>query len=74
MYVKILVTPSARHESFIKNSDGSFSIKVREEARGNRANRRVLALLAEHLEVSPRVVRIVSGHRSRHKIVSMEEG
>lgn len=68
MYIKVKVFPEAREEKFIKESEDTFSIHVKEPPRGGSANKRIVKLIAEYFN-SP--VRIVSGHHSRRKIFSV---
>lgn len=73
MYVKVAVTPGAKKEQCIQMNETSFQIKVREQARQNRANVRVRELIAAHFKKPVGSVRIVTGHRSPHKIMYIEK-
>ncbi|OHA27227.1 MAG: hypothetical protein A3C06_03995 [Candidatus Taylorbacteria bacterium RIFCSPHIGHO2_02_FULL_46_13] len=71
MYVKIKVVASAPKEHFTKVGEDVFEVWVLEPAKQGQANRRVLELVRTHF--GPRTsVRIVSGHHSPSKIVSVE--
>ena len=72
MYVKVRVTADAKKELFKKVSDNSFAVSVREEAKQNLANRRIITLVAEHFGVPTNKVRIISGHHSPSKILSVD--
>jgi uncharacterized protein (TIGR00251 family) len=72
VYIKIKVTPDAKKEMLIKISEDHFEIKVTEPAENNRANTRVLALLREHFGARAKAMRIVSGHHSPSKIISVD--
>lgn len=72
MYLSVRVSAGAKKEQFVANEDGSYTIAVREPAKQNLANRRVLALIASHLGVSEKSLRIISGHHSPKKIISTE--
>lgn len=72
MYVRADVTPGAKRESVVRQSDDHFVISVREPAAQNRANRRVQALVAQALNVPVRHVRIIAGHRSPRKIFCID--
>ena len=69
MYLKIKVIPDAKSEKIEKKEDGSWRVWVKVPAENNRANTRVLELV--HLEYPNQSVRIVSGHHSPSKIVSI---
>lgn len=71
MYIKIDTTPLAKKESVIKKSEDSFEIKVKEPAEANRANKRVLEIMRTYFPKA-RIIKIISGHRSRKKILSIE--
>lgn len=74
MYVKIEVAAGAREESVKKTGADSFLVSVREKAERNLANRRVAKLIREYFGgAGGRVaVKIVSGHRSPRKILTVE--
>lgn len=73
MYIRVRVSAGAKKEIFTANSDGSFLVSVKEPAEGNRANTRVLELVAEHYGIKPKQIRIVSGHHSSGKILSIPD-
>lgn len=72
MYVKVTVAPGSRKETITETGDRTFAICVREPAEQNRANTRVRQLLAYHFNVPLGSVRILTGHRSRAKMVSID--
>ncbi len=71
MFVRIVVTPHARKESFSELGTGKYTASVKEKAEGNQANVRVLALLAQHLHVPKNKLRIKTGHKSRNKTIEV---
>lgn len=70
MYIKVFVTPGARRET-IEEKGEVLLIAVREPATGNRANDRVREIIALRQGAVLGKVRILTGHRSRAKIVSI---
>lgn len=72
MYIKVHVTPGAKKESITKDSNDVYSISVKEPAKQNQANRRVIDLLAEMFSCNSSQVRMVTGHRSRSKMFSID--
>ena len=72
MYVKVKVTPGAKKAQFKEESADTLSVSVREPAERNLANRAVAVIVAGHFKVALSQVRLVSGHRSRTKIFSVE--
>ena len=71
MYIKVRVLAGAKKEEVQELSKNHFKISVREKPLQNLANRRVVELVARHFGVSPKTVRIVSGHHSPSKILSI---
>ncbi len=72
MFIKINVKTGAKKESVKKISDDKLEISVKEPAEKGLANERVLELVREHLkEYNVKEVRLVSGHHSPHKIISV---
>jgi uncharacterized protein YggU (UPF0235/DUF167 family) len=76
MYIRVHVTPGAKKETVTQTSTTGgrpeYTITVREEAERNLANTRIRELIARTCEVPVRKVRIISGHRSPTKIISIE--
>lgn len=72
MYVRVTVTPDAKRERLEVINEREFEISVREPALRNLANRRVVQIVAEHFAVPAGAVKIISGHRSPKKVLSVE--
>ncbi|MEK7135657.1 MAG: DUF167 domain-containing protein [Patescibacteria group bacterium] len=70
MYIKVFVTPDAKRER-VEEKGETLTISVREPATGNRANTRVREIIAWRQGVPLGKVRILTGHRSRAKMVSV---
>ena len=70
MYLKVFVTPDAKHEK-VEEKDGTLLILTREPASANRANLRVREIVATRLKKPLGQVRILTGHRSRSKMISI---
>ncbi|MFA5745134.1 MAG: DUF167 domain-containing protein [Candidatus Paceibacterota bacterium] len=78
MYIKVFVIPDAKREIVTENSSTklgaggeTLAISVREPASGNRANLRVREIIAEREKVPVGKVRILTGHHSRVKMISI---
>lgn len=61
-----------KRERVTKVSDTEFQIETREPAAQNRANARVRELIAREYAVSLKQVHLLTGHRSRSKIIDVE--
>jgi len=72
MKIQVKVKPNSRTEEVSREGD-DFVVKVREPPREGKANQAVITLLAEHFGVSRSQVRILSGFRSRNKIIEVVE-
>ena len=73
MYIKVEVHADARKEKIEKTGPDSFLISVREKAEQNAANRRVIELVRTEFPGTRVVVKIINGHHSPHKILSVEK-
>ncbi len=70
MYIKVFVTPDAKREK-VEEKGEALMISVKEPAVGNRANTRVREIIAERAGKPVEKVRILTGHRSRAKMISI---
>ena len=71
MYIKVKVFAGSKKEEFKKISDVCFEAKVKEKAERNIANKKVVELVRRHF-VSAGDIRIISGHHSPSKILSLD--
>ncbi len=72
MYIKVEVLAEANREEVVKTAPDSFSISVREKAERNEANRRVLQIIRQEFGGAGIMVKIISGHHSPRKIISVD--
>lgn len=72
MYIKVTVTPKAKKAMLEEVSADHFKVSVKEPAERNLANRAVVLSIARHFKVPQGKVRIVSGHHSHSKILSLD--
>lgn len=72
MRIQVKVKPNCRTAEISRQGD-VFIVKVREPPRKGRANRAVVKLLAEHLGLPQSSVKVVSGLRSRSKLIDVAE-
>jgi len=70
--IQVKVKPNSKTEELVREED-SFIVKVKEPPREGRANQAVIKLLAEHFGVPQSRVRILSGFRSRNKVIEVAE-
>ena len=72
MKIQVNVKPNSRTEELGREGD-SFIVKVKEPPKEGKANQAVIKLLARHFGVSQSQVRILSGFRSRSKVIEVAE-
>jgi len=71
MYVRVSVYPGSKKESVKNVGKSRFEVKVKEPSERDLANIKVMELIAGEYKVSSKSVRIVSGHHSSRKILSV---
>ncbi|MEX0332175.1 MAG: DUF167 domain-containing protein [Puniceicoccaceae bacterium] len=69
--LQVRVIPNAGRDEVVGLQDGVLKVKVRAVPEDGRANNALCALLAKTTGCRPRDVRIVSGQKSRTKVVEL---
>ena len=74
MYIKVKVKAEQKKELVNKIGTDTYEISVKEKREGGRANKKVIVLLRDTICLDNENVRIriVSGHTSPSKIISIE--
>jgi hypothetical protein len=72
MKIQVKVKPNSRSEEVSHEGD-DFVVKVREPPREGKANQAVIRLLAQHFGVPKSQVRILSGSKSKNKVIEVVE-
>lgn len=72
MKITVHAKPNARINLVEKIDDRSFVVSVKEPPTKGRANRAIVALLAEYFRVSKLDVIVRSGLSGRHKIIEIK--
>jgi uncharacterized protein (TIGR00251 family) len=70
MKIQAKVKLNSKTEEVSQQGD-SFIVKVKEPPKEGKANQAVIKLLAEHFGVTHNQVRILSGFRSKNKVVEI---
>lgn len=70
MKIRVKVVPNSRNEEITKEDDG-FLVRVKEPPKEGKANKAVIRLLAEYFGVSRSSVVILSGFKSRNKVIEI---
>ena len=72
MKIKVKVKPDSRTEEINQEGD-SFVVKVKEPPKEGRANQAVIKLLAQHFDIPQSQVRILSGFKSKNKVIEVKQ-
>ena len=72
MYIKVRVVAGSKKEEVILEKPNYFKIFVHEKAKQNMANKRIVEIIAREYKIKPGLVRIVSGHHSPSKLLSVD--
>jgi uncharacterized protein (TIGR00251 family) len=70
MKIQVKVKPNSRIAE-VSREGYSFIVKVKEPPKEGKANQAVIKLLAEHFNVPQSRVRILSGFKSRNKVIEV---
>ena len=70
-FVKVKVKAGARRESIFVEKTNTLHIAVKEPAQDNRANDRMIAVVAGHFHVGRKAIEIVSGHHRPNKLLKI---
>ena len=71
MLIHIKIEPESKVDSVTEKNKTSFIVKVREEAKDNKANNKMLFLLAKYFKIEKNKLRIITGHHSPSKILEI---
>jgi len=74
MYIKVVVISGAKKESITAKKPDHFEISVKEKAKNNMANKKVIELLADYFKVPKEKVKIINGHHHPHKLLAVDNG
>ena len=73
MYIHVKVKADSKKEDFKQKSEDHFEVSVREPAERNLANTRVIEVIALHFKIPTSHIRIVNGHHSPTKLLSLKD-
>jgi len=71
--IQVRVKPNSKTEEVSQEGD-NFVVKVKEPLKEGKANQAVIKLLAEHFGVPQGQVRILSGFKSKNKVIEIVQG
>jgi len=70
--IQVKVKPNSKTDEVSQEGD-NFIVKVKELPKEGKANQAVIKLLAEHFGVPQSQVRILSGFKSKNKVIEVVE-
>lgn len=68
----VLVSPGARRSEIVGRHGDAWKARVAAPAEGGRANRALVQLLAEVLSLPRERISLVTGHKTKRKLVAVE--
>jgi len=71
MKITVIVKPRARGQKIEENVSGEYAVSVVSAAREGNANSEVIDILARYFKVAKSNIRIVSGQKSKKKILEI---
>ncbi len=71
MKITVLVKPKAKKKTLELNENGEYIVGVISPARDGKANSEVIDTRARYLKLAKSRVQIVSGHKSKKKILEI---
>jgi len=69
--IKIRVTPNAKRPEIIELEDSSLKIKIKSPAHEGKANKELISVLSKHYNLPKSKIKIMSGEKSRNKIIKL---
>jgi len=73
MYVRVDAVPGSKKERVTKIAKNKYKIEVKEPAERNLANKRIHEVLSAIFEIPKTQISMLTGHRSRSKMYSIEK-
>jgi uncharacterized protein len=71
MKIKVRVTPRSSQNKIVQAGD-IYKIYVHESATDGKANKAVIAIIADHFKIKKSMVRIIQGSTNRNKLILIE--
>jgi uncharacterized protein YggU (UPF0235/DUF167 family) len=71
MYIHVRAIVGAKDETIVEKKKDHFLVQVKAKAERNMANKRIIEMMAAHFTLPLNEVRIISGHHSPSKILSI---
>jgi uncharacterized protein (TIGR00251 family) len=73
MKIEVRVQPRSSREEVVRVSRSALKVYMHEAALEGRANRKLVAMLADYFETKKQNIRIATGLKARNKVVEVNE-
>ena len=70
--LSLTIKPGSSQEKIVENDDGSLVVYLRAKPHDGEANTALIKLLSKHFHVGKTSITIISGAKSRNKIVEIQ--
>ena len=71
MLIHIKIKPDSKENKIVQKNDTSFIVFVKEPAEDNRANKKMIEIVADKFGIIKSKVKIVTGHHHPSKILEI---
>ena len=71
MKIIVKVKPGAKENKIERVDESNYIVSVKEPPIDGRANASLIKLLANHFDVSPSLIEIISGYMARIKVIEI---
>lgn len=71
MKIIVKTKPGAKEDKIEKIDEANYIAHIKEPPINGRANAALVKLLAEHFDVSPSLIEIISGYMARIKVIEI---
>jgi len=69
--IQVDVITGARQEKIEQLSDKTYKIKICQQPENNKANKRLIKLLAKYFDKSKKAINIVKGSKNKKKLIEI---
>jgi len=73
MLIHVKIKPDSKEDKIVQKNETSFIVHVKEPAEDNRANKRMIELLADKFGIVKSKVKIITGHHAPSRILDILE-
>ncbi|MAZ40545.1 hypothetical protein CL654_00300 [bacterium] len=71
MLIKVRVLSESKKEEVKEINSDTLVVQIKEKPERNRANKKIVALLNSYYNITSGSARIITGHKSAHKIIEI---